>query len=159
MPNLGAVPTCVKHLARLGQDRYVSPPYVRRARARIGRAGELGVILEEDVVRGDVARGDVAPAGTGYHARVGGFWAIFWLAVILKIPIVALLWIVWWAIRQTPVEENEDDRGGGSDRDPRPHRPDHPRPPRRGPHADPQPAAPARVRVARPRRRIPTGHR
>ncbi|HZN90048.1 MAG TPA: hypothetical protein VFB44_13805 [Thermoleophilaceae bacterium] len=90
---------------------------------------------------------------------MGGFWAIFWLAVILKIPIVALLWIVWWAIRQTPVEEGEDDQGGGSDRDPRPHRPGHPRPPRRGPHADPQPAAPARVRVARPRRRIPTGHR
>ena len=80
---------------------------------------------------------------------MGGFWAIFWLAVILKIPIVALLWIVWWAIRQTPVEEGEDDQGGGSDRDPRPHRPDHPRPPRRGPHADPQPLAPARVRVSR----------
>lgn len=95
----------------------------------------------------------------GYDARVGGFWAIFWLAVILKIPIVALLWIVWWAIRQTPVEEGEDDQGGGSDRDPRPHRPDHPRPPRRGPHADPQPLAPARVRVSRGRRRTPAGHR
>jgi hypothetical protein len=74
-----------------------------------------------------------------------------WLAVALKIPIVALLWIVWWAIKDPPVTAPEDGGGGSPDRDPRPNphprgRPPHP--PRRGPHGLPEPAAPARVRVA-----------
>jgi len=78
-----------------------------------------------------------------------GFWGVFWLAVILKIPIVALLTIVWWAVRNPPVPEAEpDDGGGGSRHTPHPRgRPPHP--PRRGPHGDPLPAPPDRVRVAR----------
>jgi hypothetical protein len=90
----------------------------------------------------------------------GGFWAVFWIAVVLKIPIVMLLWIVWWAIKDPPLAEVDERGDGGSDRDPRPHprrRPPHP--PRRGPHADPSPASPTRVRVARGRRRVPAGHR
>ena len=34
-----------------------------------------------------------------------GFWPIFFLAVILKIPIAGLLYLVWWAIHQTPETE------------------------------------------------------
>jgi hypothetical protein len=78
-----------------------------------------------------------------------GFWAVFWLAVILKIPIVALLTIVWWAIRAAPepAADTDDGRGGPRrDRHPR-NRPPHP--PRRGPHGDPEPTPPERVRVAR----------
>jgi hypothetical protein len=89
----------------------------------------------------------------------GGFWAVFWIAVVMKIPIVMLLWIVWWAIKDPPLAEADERGDGGSDRDPRPHprrRPPHP--PRRGPHADPSPASPARVRVARGRKRAPAGH-
>jgi hypothetical protein len=84
-----------------------------------------------------------------------GFWAIFWLAVILKLPIAALLGIVWWAVRQPPVPEaDHEDGGGGSRRDPHPRiRP--PQPPRRGPHADPPPAPPDRLRVARRGPRVP----
>jgi hypothetical protein len=77
---------------------------------------------------------------------VSGFWAIFWLGVVLKIPIVALLWIVWWAINAQPAPEAAEPEGGGSDR----HGgglPRHPRPPRRGPHAEPPPRAPKRVRA------------
>jgi hypothetical protein len=75
-----------------------------------------------------------------------GFWGVFWLAVILKIPIAALLGLVWYAVRQPPVPETEQDDSGGSHRGPHPrHRPPHP--PRRGPHAEPPPAAPDRVRV------------
>jgi hypothetical protein len=87
------------------------------------------------------------------------FWGFFWLMVVLKIPIVALLWIVWWAIRQEPVPEGGHGEGGGNDR--RPPHPRHrpPRPPRRGPHADPPPRQPDRVRVARGRERVPAGHR
>ena len=84
-----------------------------------------------------------------------GFWGVFWLAVILKIPIVALLTIVWWAVREPPVPEAEPNDGeGGSPRYPHPRtRP--PQPPRRGPHGDPQPMPPDRVRVARRAPRVP----
>jgi cell division protein FtsN len=79
----------------------------------------------------------------------GSAWGFVWLAVALKIPIAMLLYLVWWAIKDPPVQEVEDTGGGSPDRDPRPHprgRP--PQPPRRGPHGAPLPAAPARVRVA-----------
>ncbi len=69
-----------------------------------------------------------------------GFWPIFFLAVILKIPIAGLLYLVWWAIHQTP--ETEEAPPGSEDRDllhPR-REPRRPRSPRRGPHApDAQP--------------------
>jgi hypothetical protein len=79
---------------------------------------------------------------------MNGFWAVFWLAVILKIPIAALLYIVWWAVKEPPQPGIGEDDGGGSVRDgPRP-RLQPPTPPRRGPHGDLPPASPARVRVA-----------
>jgi hypothetical protein len=86
-------------------------------------------------------------------------WTFVYLMLILKIPIVALLTIVWWAIRATP-EESEpvraDDTGGTkvAPRQPRHPRKPLPRHPRRGPHGDPLPLPPPRVRtvVARARR-------
>jgi len=71
------------------------------------------------------------------------------LALALKVPIVALLYLVWWAVKDPPVQ-TADDEGGSADRDPRPHPRDRPpHSPRRGPHGPPEPAAPARVRVAK----------
>ncbi len=69
-----------------------------------------------------------------------------WMFVVLKIPIAALLILVWWAIKEPePVGANEDD--GGSRR-PDPHRgPRLPRPPRRGPHATEPLPSPPRVRT------------
>ena len=74
-----------------------------------------------------------------------------WMMVALKVPICALLYLVWWATRPPePVEDTSEDwkrpRIG----------PDHPRPrkpgpPRRGPHGDPAPLPPSRVRTARKR--------
>jgi hypothetical protein len=86
---------------------------------------------------------------------MSGFWAVFWLAIILKIPIAALFAIIWWALREPPVPEaDHEDGGGGSRRDPHPRiRP--PQPPRRGPHADPAPPSPGRVRVAQRGPRVP----
>jgi hypothetical protein len=81
---------------------------------------------------------------------------ILWLALALKVPIVALLYLVWWAIKDPP-ETMVDDDGGSADRDSRPHPRDRPpHPPRRGPHGPPEPVSPARVRVAkgRTRRRV-----
>ncbi len=90
---------------------------------------------------------------------MSGFWAVFWLAVVLKIPIAALLWIVWWAVREPPLPNVGNDDGGGSDRDPGHPRLRPPRPPRRGPHRSTETRPPARVRTARGRRRVPSGHR
>jgi hypothetical protein len=84
-----------------------------------------------------------------------GFWGVFWLAVILKIPIAALLGLVWYAVRQPPVPEAEQDGEGGSRHGPHP-RINPPQPPRRGPHADPPPAPPERVRIAVRGPRVPS---
>ena len=80
---------------------------------------------------------------------------MFWLILVMKIPIAALLYIVWWAIREPPVPETDSgDGGGGIASDPHPRiRP--PQPPRRGPHAGRAPSAPKRTRVARRRTRVP----
>lgn len=78
-----------------------------------------------------------------------------WMMVVLKIPIGALLYLVWWAARQG-TEPAHDTGGGGNDRHPhRPSRNPRPRPPRRGPHAGPPPRPPQRVR-ARGRRLSPS---
>jgi hypothetical protein len=82
-------------------------------------------------------------------------WTFVYLMLVLKIPIVALFWIVWWAVRADPNAEaeapEEGDGGGGSKR---PRTPTDPRPRRRGPHGDPRPPAPPRARpvAARGRR-------
>ena len=93
-----------------------------------------------------------------------GFWPIFFLAVILKIPVGFLLYTVWWAVRAEP--ETEDAPADGSDdhgfrrwrREPQ-----RPRGPRRGPHAPdgaPLPDCPpgGRTRVLRPPAPARAGH-
>jgi hypothetical protein len=83
-------------------------------------------------------------------------WGFIWLMFILKIPIIALLLIVWWAVRSEP-EEKSEDRGSGGDggiKHPRHPRKPFPRRPRRGPHGDPALPSPPRTRsvVARAKR-------
>ena len=71
-----------------------------------------------------------------------------WLMLVLKIPIAALLWLVWWASKAPAPQEPEpavvDRRSLHGPPGPWPR---HPRPPRRGPHAEPLPRAPARTRA------------
>jgi hypothetical protein len=81
-----------------------------------------------------------------------------WMMVILKIPIAALLWLVWWSSKAPEPEDQEPARVDappvpGPDRD----SPRRPRPPRRGPHGEPAPSPPSRVRAraASPGRRQP----
>ncbi|HMJ03753.1 MAG TPA: hypothetical protein VK506_12480 [Conexibacter sp.] len=77
------------------------------------------------------------------------------LMFVLKIPLIALIWLVWWAIRQVPEEDGEHQgEGGGNERVAPPQRP-FPRHPRRGPHGDPEPTAPPRVRTTVARSRTP----
>jgi hypothetical protein len=82
-----------------------------------------------------------------------------WMMVALKVPICALLYLVWWATRPPePAETGSEDwkkpRVG----------PDHPRPrkpgpARRGPHGEPLPRPPARVRLVRGRTLREPAHR
>ena len=63
-----------------------------------------------------------------------GFWPIFFLGVVLKIPVGLLLYLVWWAFRANTIPEeappdSEDHRFHRFRREPK-----HPRGPRRGPH-------------------------
>jgi hypothetical protein len=74
--------------------------------------------------------------------------------IALKIPLAALIYIVWWAIKQEPEDTSSSDDDGGVKLRPRPHPPKpFPRTPRRGPHGDPAPQPPARVRTTRARAR------
>jgi hypothetical protein len=73
----------------------------------------------------------------------------------LKIPIAALLWIVWWASRP-PDAVDPEQRDWRPIRPPEHPRPPRPRSPRRGPHAEPEPAPPKRVRARA--RRLPISH-
>jgi len=81
--------------------------------------------------------------------------AFIWMFVVLKIPIAALLWVVWWALREPEPAVGTDGDDGGSRRPDQPRGPRRPLAPRRGPHGSPPPAPP-RVRtgaVARDRAR------
>jgi hypothetical protein len=74
-------------------------------------------------------------------------WGFIWIMLILKIPLVALLWIVWWAVHSTPDPgaTGDDDGGLGV---PHPHDPAPlpPAPRRRGPHGEPVLPSPPRTR-------------
>jgi hypothetical protein len=74
-------------------------------------------------------------------------WGFIWLMLVLKIPIVMLLTLVWWAVHNADAPTTESDDDGGTKVDP-----DHPRsaprgPRRRGPHGDLPLPSPPRVRT------------
>jgi hypothetical protein len=71
---------------------------------------------------------------------------VIWMALVLKIPVAALLWLVWYAAKEPePIGADEDE--GGSKRPERPHGPRPSQPPRRGPHSGAPLPAPPRVRT------------
>jgi hypothetical protein len=80
-------------------------------------------------------------------------WSMFYLFVALKIPVVAAIYLVYWAIKQEPepAEDSVRDDGGAAKR---PHPvPRLPRSPRRGPHGEAALPSPPRVRPLRARGR------
>jgi hypothetical protein len=84
-------------------------------------------------------------------------WGFLWLMLALKIPLIGLIAIVWWAVRQKPEDDAPSEGDGGVKRQ-HPHSPKpFPKRPRRGPHGDPAPLPPARVRSVRARART-LGH-
>ena len=101
---------------------------------------------------GPRAGGGDSRGESGYD-RVEVTWGFLWLMLALKLPLAGLIYIVWWAIKQEPDQTSSSDDDGGVKRD-RPHPPKpFPRTPRRGPHGDPAPLPPARVRTVRARAR------
>ncbi len=73
--------------------------------------------------------------------------AILWMFVILKLPILAAFFLIWYAVQAPDPDTGESDEGGGgSDREGGP-RQRRPRPPRRGPHGAPPSGSPRRVRA------------
>lgn len=83
-------------------------------------------------------------AATGGYDRVVA-WTFVWMMVVLKIPVGAALWLVWWASRAPEPDAEPGDEPRRPRRDhPRPRRPG---PPRRGPHAGASPHPPARIRT------------
>ncbi len=61
-----------------------------------------------------------------------GFLPIFFLLVVLKIPVLAAIWLVFWAGKPPETAFSEDDSGGAG---PNRWNPSRPRP--RGPHGEP----------------------
>jgi len=80
---------------------------------------------------------------------------MFYLFVALKIPLIAAILLVWWAIKQEPDPSEEDarDDGGGTKRRLHPIPRRGPKPPRRDPHGAPEPPSPPRVRTVHARGR------
>jgi hypothetical protein len=72
-------------------------------------------------------------------------WPTFvWMFLVLKIPVVAALLLIWYAVQEPAPAEADPGSGGGGSHHPR-LRP--PRGPRRGPHAELAPPSPPRVRT------------
>jgi hypothetical protein len=76
---------------------------------------------------------------------------MFYMMVLLKIPILMMLGLVRWAIKATPVEEDDSGNGNGDGGLERPETPSRPR--GRGPHGEPIPPSPERVRRPAKRQR------
>jgi hypothetical protein len=65
-------------------------------------------------------------------------WELIWLMVIMKIPILYLCWVVYWAIKSEPLPEQPAALVAASDDlDSPPWRPRHIRPRTPGPHGRP----------------------
>ena len=67
-------------------------------------------------------------------------WELIWMLVILKIPVIYLCLVVWWAVRAKPLPLEPALKPVSTEPDPRPgwrfsRTP--PRRPRRGPHGSP----------------------
>lgn len=57
-------------------------------------------------------------------------WMLFFMIVVLKIPLAAAIYVIWWAVKEEP---QLDEEPSGEDRGPHRRLPPKPRWPRRGP--------------------------
>ena len=47
-------------------------------------------------------------------------WGFVWLMLALKIPLAALIYLVWWAVKQDPDQRPDSDDDGGHQAPPAP---------------------------------------
>lgn len=73
-------------------------------------------------------------------------WTFVWMMFVLKVPVVAAIWLVWWAMKAEPELSGDDDGGTKVPGPESPHPPRRPTPPRRGPHGERELPSPPRVR-------------
>jgi len=78
-----------------------------------------------------------------------GFLPIFFLLVVLKIPVLGALWLIWYAAKPPDPDSSENDSSGGFN----PRRPFPTRP--RGPQHDPDRGFARRGRGVHPGQRRP----
>jgi hypothetical protein len=82
-------------------------------------------------------------------------WTAIWFLVVLKLPVLYLAWVIWWAVKDPPDADLELGGEGQPGEDGGGWLPGRRRPrlrPRRGPHGGPV-RRPLRARVARVRGR------
>ena len=153
------------HLSTSPSILYFGTPVAPRFSVITAYAAKSGSSLAADTGRGgerrcawlipDAGARFSRQAGDGgareeYIRHVG--WTMLYLFVALKLPIVAACLIIWWAVRQAPDPDEQATGDGGTKV--RPHPPRRlPRAPRRGPHGDPLPLPPPRVRPVEARAR------
>jgi hypothetical protein len=61
-------------------------------------------------------------------------WEIVFMLIVLKIPLIYVGWVVWWAIKAEPVPGAEGEAAHSMNWQPWRRDPDSPRPRRGGPH-------------------------
>jgi hypothetical protein len=72
-------------------------------------------------------------------------WEIIFMVLVLKIPMIYVCWVVWWAIRAEPVVGSDGDEAQQVNWTPW-RRPSGPRPRRGGPHGSRETARAVRRR-------------
>lgn len=108
-----------------------------------GPGGSGGIRVEPQM------RIRVEPQVVGRLVGMEGIWPVFFLLVVLKIPVFGMIWLLWWANPDNAKPEASTDDGGSSRV--RPGRPPrHPFGPRRGPHGGGIPVSPEPSHARRP---------
>jgi hypothetical protein len=123
----------------------------RRRAPGLGEGGSVGRAIPVQWLARRRSGAVAAPNARGYAWPLVD-WTFFYLMVLLKLPIVGLFWIVWWAVKAGPEADADDadptDGEGGSKK---PREPFGPRPrtvARTATRGSPRPRAPARARPA-----------
>lgn len=63
-----------------------------------------------------------------------GYLPVFFLIVVLKLPVLGMIYLLWWASKPAPDEQAAGDDGDGGSPDRLIPKPKFPRGPRRDPH-------------------------
>ena len=80
-----------------------------------------------------------------------GYLPVFFLIAVLKLPVLGMIYLLWWASKPAPDEQSAGDEGDGGSPDRVIPKPKFPRGPRRDPHGGGSLRSPAPSRGQRTR--------